>query len=105
MNLKRNFTSEAQLNEMLDSIYDQSSKGGIFHGIIEAAFNDVTIVTAIHNIKMNKGANTPGVDNNRMDKYLQMDKEELITLVKREVKHYKPKPVRRVYINVNFQDN
>ena len=98
MHLKRNFTSEAELKEKLDFIYDQSKKGKCFHGIIEVAFNEVTIVTAIHNIKSNKGANTPGVDRNKMEKYLQMNKEELIALVKKEVQNYNPKPVRRKYI-------
>lgn len=98
MHLNASFTSEAQLKETLDFIYDQSKKGKTFHGIIEAAFNQVTIVTAVHNIKSNKGANTPGIDKNKMDKYLQMNRDELIALIKQEVKNYRPKPVRREYI-------
>ena len=76
MHLKRNFTSETELKEKLDFIYDQSRKGHSFHGIIEVAFNEVTIITAIHNIKGNKGANTPGIDKNKMEKYLQMDRND-----------------------------
>lgn len=98
MNLRRNFTSEAQLKDTLDFIYEQSKKGKSFHGIIEVAFNEVTIVTAIHNVKSNKGANTPGVDKSKMDTYLKMGRNELIKLVKRTVKNYRPKPVRRIYI-------
>ena len=69
MNLKRNFTSEAELRSILDFIYDQSRKGKSFHGIMEVAFNEVTIITAIHNIKSNKGARTAGVDSIKIDKY------------------------------------
>jgi len=98
VHLKRNFTSEAELKDKLDFIYDQSKKGKNFHGIIEVAFNEVTIITAIHKIKANKGANTSGIDKNKMDKYLQMNREKLIALIQREVKDYKPKPVRRKYI-------
>jgi RNA-directed DNA polymerase len=98
MHLKHSFTSEAELKEKLDFIYSQSKKGKNFHGIMEVAFNEVTIITAIHNIKSNKGANTPGVDNNKIDKYLQMEKNELIQLIQKQVAEYKPRPVKRVYI-------
>lgn len=98
MHLKHSFTSEAELKEKLDFIYSQSKSGKSFHGIIEVAFNEVTIITAIHNIKVNRGANTPGIDNNKIDKYLQMDKKELIEFIQKQVSNYKPKPVKRIYI-------
>lgn len=41
--------------------------------------NEITIVTAVHNIKSNKGSKTAGVDKVNMDKYLQMPKESLNT--------------------------
>lgn len=98
MHLKHNFKSEAELKEKLDFIYSQSSKGVSFHGIIEVAFNEVTIVTAIHNIKSNKGSKTAGIDKITIDTYLQMDKEELIKLIRRTVENYKAKPARRKYV-------
>lgn len=98
MHIKSNFTSEQELKETLDFIYQKSKEGKSFNGILEAAFNEVTIITAIHNIKSNKGANTPGIDGAKMDKYLQMGKEELITLIRDSTKEYKPKPVRRTFI-------
>ena len=60
--------------------------------------NEVTIVTAIHNIKSNKGSKTAGVDQTKMDKYLQMPREELIALIRDSFSNYRPKPARRVYI-------
>jgi group II intron reverse transcriptase/maturase len=98
MHLKHSFTSEAELKEKLDFIYSQSKKGKYFHGILEVAFNEVTITTAIHNIKANKGAKTPGVDNNKIDKCLQMKKDELIKLIQKQVRNYKPRLVKRIYI-------
>lgn len=101
MNLKRNFTSEAELRSILDFIYDQSRKGKSFHGIMEVAFNEVTIITAIHNIKSNKGARTAGVDSVKIDKYLHMKKESLLALIRKTVANYSPKPVKRQYIKKN----
>ncbi|KNY30253.1 group II intron reverse transcriptase/maturase [Pseudobacteroides cellulosolvens] len=98
MFIKHNFTSESELKMILDNIYSQSQKGKSFNGILEAVLNEVTIITAIHNIKSNKGANTPGIDGEKMDKYLQMDKDRLISLIRKKVNNYKPKPVRRHYI-------
>ena len=65
---------------------------------MEAISNEVTIITAIHNIKANAGSKTAGVDRNKMDKYLQMPKEELIELIRSTMSNYKPKPAKRVYI-------
>lgn len=98
MLINDNFSSETELKETLDFIYERSSEGHCFHGILEVAFNEVVIITAVHNIKANKGANTAGLDKIKIDYYLQLPKEELIKLVQESVKDYKPKPVRRIYI-------
>lgn len=98
MHIRRSFTSEQELKEIQDFIYQKSKEGKGFNGILEAAFNEVTITTAIHNIKGNKGANTPGIDGNKMDRYLQMDREKLMKLIHTMVNNYKPSPVRRIYI-------
>ena len=60
--------------------------------------NEVTIVTAIHDIKSNHGSKTPGVDGRNINKYLQMGKDELIALIQSRFHSYKPKPARREYI-------
>lgn len=98
MHINSSFTSESELKEKLDFIFAKSKEGKSFTGIMEVAFNEITIITAIHNIKANKGSNTPGVDNNKIDKYLQMDREELIQLISSKAFNYKPHPVRREYI-------
>lgn len=97
MHIRRSFTSERELKEIQDFIFEKSKEGKGFNGILEAAFNEVTVTTAIHNIKGNKGANTPGVDGNKMEKYLQMDRNKLMKLIHETINNYKPNPVRRVY--------
>lgn len=92
------FSNEAGLNELLDFLYDKSKQGVSFTGLLEAISHEVTIVTAIHNIKSNKGSQTVGVDKIKMDRYLQMPKQQLIELVQKTIYHYQPKPARRVYI-------
>ncbi|MFU0783733.1 MAG: Group II intron reverse transcriptase/maturase [Thermoanaerobacterium thermosaccharolyticum] len=98
MYINSKIASERQLKERLDLIYAKSKEGRSFHGLYELAFNPITIVTAIHNIKSNKGSYTPGVDKNNINYYLQMPYQELIELVQNTVKNYQPKPVKRIYI-------
>ena len=69
-----------------------------FTGLIEAISNEQTITTAIHNIKSNTGSKTSGIDKAKIDKYLQMPKQDLMELVKKNIENYKPKPVKRIYI-------
>jgi len=98
VHLNVKFSSEAQLKETLDFLYAKSKENKGFTGLLEAVVSEVTIVTAIHNIKSNKGSKTSGVDKVKMDKYLQMPKEEVIALVQNVMRNYQPKPARRVYI-------
>lgn len=79
-------------------MYLKSKENRVITGLLEAISSEVTIVTAIHNIKSNKGSKTAGVDKNKMDKYLQMPKECLVNLIQNNLKNYKPKPAKRMYI-------
>lgn len=98
MHINVGFSNETQLKKLTDLLYEKSGQGVSFTGLMEAIINEVTIVTAIHNIKANAGSKTAGVDRNKMDKYLQMPKEAVIDLIRRTVSDYKPKPAKRIYI-------
>ena len=90
VHLNGRFSSERELREKLDFIYEKSKSGSSFYGILEVASNEVTIITAIHAIKSNSGANTAGVDRRKMDRYLQMDRNKLISLVQGAFQNYQP---------------
>ena len=92
------FSTETELKKIQDFLYEKSGQGVSFTGLVEAMVNEVTIVTAVHNIKSNKGSKTAGVDKIKMDKYLQMPKDELILLIQSCFRNYRPKPARREYI-------
>ena len=94
MHLSVRFSNEAGMKSFLDFLYEKSQAGVSFTGLLEAMENEVTVVTAIHNIKSNKGSHTAGVDKIRIDRYLQMPKQELITLIQSSFNHYKPKPAQ-----------
>lgn len=81
VHLNVRFSTETELKKIQDFLYEKSGQGVSFTGLVEAVANEVTIVTAVHNIKSNKGSRTAGVDKMKMDKYLQMPKDELILLI------------------------
>lgn len=98
MQLNVKFSSEKDLKSFQDFLYKKSKQGEAFTGLIEIITNEQTITTAIHNIKSNTGSKTSGVDKAKIDKYLQMPKQDLIKLIQKNIENYKPKPVRRLYI-------
>jgi RNA-directed DNA polymerase len=98
VHLNVGFSTESELKAFLDFLYAKSGQSISFTGLLEAMCHEVTIVTAVHNIKSNKGSKTAGVDEIKMDSYLQMPKQELIDLIQRKFHKYQPKPARRVYI-------
>ena len=99
VHLNVGFSNETDLKRTQDLLYEKSGHGAAFTGLLEAMAHEVTIVTAVHNIKSNKGSKTAGVDKMNMDRYLQMPKEQLMHLIQSNFANYKPKPARREYID------
>ena len=98
--------TETQLREIQDKLYQHSKEvydaGGrpAFKGLLEIMSAEATIITAIHNIKSNRGSETPGVDFKTMRKdYLQMPFSWVINDIQSAFKHFEPQKIRRVYID------
>ena len=97
---------ETELRAIQDELYRTSkeavAEGGrpTFKGLIELMASEVTIMTAIHNIKANHGSNTPGVDKKQMrENYLQQPYEVVIKEIQQAFAHFVPQGIRRVYID------
>ena len=54
MHLNVNLSCEADLKKLQDFLYAQSQQNKTFTGLLEAVSSEVTIVTAIHNIKSDR---------------------------------------------------
>lgn len=97
--------SETELKKIQDEMYRITSKYieskeiPKFKGLVEIMSSEVVIMTAIHNIKANKGSKTPGIDQKIIDKdYLQKDYYEVVTDIQNSFTNYKPDMVRRKWI-------
>ena len=98
--------TETKLREIQDKLYQHSKEvyyaGGrpAFKGLLEIMSAEVTIITAIHNIKSNRGSETPGVDFKTMRRdYLQHSHSWVIRDIQSAFKHFEPQKIRRVYID------
>ncbi|WP_258000377.1 group II intron reverse transcriptase/maturase [Bacillus sp. Marseille-P3661] len=96
--------TEQGLRNIQDKLYrvtkEELDKGlkPRFKGLIEIMSSDATIVTAIHNIKANRGANTSGADDETMNDILQKNYHQVLDEVKEKFRNYVPLEVRRVWI-------
>lgn len=97
--------TDTDLRKTSDELY-QSAKSAFdegkrptFKGIIEIMSAEATIVTAIHNIKSNKGSYTPGTDKRNMKYYLSKPYEWVIQDIQQAFTDYQPQKIRRVYID------
>jgi len=98
--------TETQLREIQDKLYQHSKEfydaGGrpAFKGLLEIMSAEPTIVTAIHNIKSNKGSETPGVDFKTMPRdYLERPYQWVIKDIQNAFKHFDAQKIRRKYID------
>lgn len=95
----REVKTEKDLSETFDQMYALSKEGNEpFYNLIELMMNEQVIMTAIHNIKANKGSKTAGIDGKKMNYYLNKPFEELVELVRKSIKNYNPFPIKRKHI-------
>lgn len=99
-------SSETDLRDTLDALYESAKaayEGGerpAFKGLLELMSAKATIMTAIHNIKSNKGSKTPGVDGKTMQRdYLQKPFSWVIRDIQSAFAQYTPQKIRREYID------
>ena len=85
-----------------DELYERSLKGTKFNKLYEKIVEENNILLAYRNIKANTGSKTEGTDGLTIKDIADMTNQQVITMVKRRLKHYTPQSVRRVEI---FKDN
>jgi RNA-directed DNA polymerase len=91
--------NEQDLRNTFDRMFKSAKETNKpFFNLTDLMMETETIMTAIHNIKSNKGSFTAGIDKKEINYYLQMEPATLIRLIRKAISNYNPKPVKRVYI-------
>ncbi len=97
--------TETELREIQDKLYQHSKEAHdagncpAFKGLLEIMSAEATIITAIHNIKSNRGSETPGVDSKTMRDYLQRPFPRMVKEIQSAFRHFEPQKIRRKYID------
>lgn len=89
------------LTDKLDQLYANSKNGDNAKRIYSDIVSEPNLLMAIHNIKTNDGANTPGYDGRTITWYLNQPTDHILRQLKNRLENYKPGAVIRVYIDKN----
>lgn len=89
------------LTDKLDQLYANSKNGDNAKRIYSDIVSEPNLLMAIHNIKTNDGANTPGYDGRTITWYLNQPTDQILRQLKNRLENYKPGAVIRVYIDKN----
>lgn len=92
------------LTDKLDQLYANSKNGDNAKRIYSDIVSEPNLLMAIHNIKTNDGANTPGYDGRTITWYLNQPTDQILRQLKNRLENYKPGAVIRVYIDKNDRD-
>lgn len=92
------------LTDKLDQLYANSKNGDNAKRIYSDIVSEPNLLMAIHNIKTNDGANTPGYDGRTITWYLNQPTDQILRQLKNRLENYKPGAVIRVYIDKNDGD-
>ena len=100
-NLKQSkirYTEYYGLQNILDNLYSESSKNKVFSNLMEVITSKENIKLAYRNIKGNKGSHTAGIDGRTIKHLSKLSEEKYISLIQKQFKCYKARPVKRVEI-------
>ena len=92
------------LTDKLEQLYANSKNGDNAKRIYSDIVSEPNLLMAIHNIKTNDGANTPGYDGRTITWYLNQPTDQILRQLKNRLENYKPGAVIRVYIDKNDGD-
>ena len=84
--------------KVFDELYANSRNGNNFYKLMDLISSNDNIRLAYRNIKTNKGSKTAGVDGLTIKDIQKLNDLEVIAEVKKRLKNYQPKAVKRVFI-------
>lgn len=96
--------TEQELKNIQRLLYEGAKDNNInnkkqkFKGLMEIISSEVTIMTAIHNIKSNSGSKTKGTDDKIINDFLETSYKTVIDIIKQQLMSYNSSAIRRVYI-------
>lgn len=81
--------------EVFDNLYKRSEEGCKFKRLMPLITSEENIMLAFRNIKSNKGSNTPGTNNHKINYWAKAEQKEFIRYMRDRFTNYIPMPVKR----------
>ena len=81
-----------------EGLYEDSKLGKNFDRLYELIISRENILLAYRTIKSNKGSQTAGCDGRTINEYKKFTDGELVNLIRKRLRNYRPMKVRRVFI-------
>ncbi|OAH58606.1 hypothetical protein AWH48_16505 [Domibacillus aminovorans] len=98
MNTTLRYWEYYNMQETFDRLYGDSSQGQSFSKLYDIIISKNNILLAYRTVKSNKGSKTAGTDNFIIDDYKILCKDDFVKYIRNQLKDYRPKAVRRVFI-------
>lgn len=86
------------LTETFTDLYDRSKKQESFSRLYDIITSRENILLSYRTIKSNKGSITPGTDSKTINDIKKLTDDELVRIIQDKLKNYRPKKVRRKFI-------
>jgi RNA-directed DNA polymerase len=86
------------MTETFTDSHERARHNESFHNLYDIITSRENILLAFRTIKSNRGSKTPGTDKKTIHDIKQLSENELIEIVQTKLKNYRPKKVRRKWI-------
>lgn len=86
------------MTETFTDLYDRASKQESFKYLYDTITSRENILLSYRTIKSNKGSKTAGTDGKTINDIEKLSDNELVTEIQNKLKNYRPKKVRRKFI-------
>jgi len=86
------------MTETFTDLHERARHKESFHNLYDVITSRENILLAFRTIKSNRGSKTPGTDRKTIHDIKQLSENELVEIVQTKLKNYRPKKVRRKWI-------
>ncbi|WP_019375686.1 group II intron reverse transcriptase/maturase [Virgibacillus halodenitrificans] len=86
------------MTETFTKLYEKANNKDTFGHLYDIIISRENILLAFRTIKSNKGSKTPGTDGKTINDIRELSENELVKLIQTKLENYRPKKVRRKWI-------
>lgn len=86
------------MTEIFTNLHRRAKNKETFSKLYDIIVSRENILLAYRTMKSNKGSKTAGTDGKKIEDMKVQTEEEVVTLIRQNLTHYRPKKIRRIFI-------